>query len=196
MPTPRLVIFCSDVDTPLTPVMEALAEVFELAKVAAPRLVNILPPEAMRDAGFRALTLQGERLTSEESARRLAQHLHAVTRTFARTLREEVLGVFSDVGNLQAQACFHPPGGFPRSSEGDAFLVLRQASGWLETDTNGFLSYFGAYDVALGANSPVPALENVTRALKDAAEPVVDEEDVFVEGRLLAARELMSRYRK
>lgn len=181
MTSPRLVIFCSDVDTELTAAMEALRDVFELARVSAPRLVNVLPPEPLRESGFRALTIHGERLTAEESARRLSQHLHAVTRTFARTLREEVLGVFADVDNLTAQACFHPPGGFPRSAEGDAFQVLRQAAGWLETDGNAFLGYFGGYDVSFNKTSAEP-------------DPL-DDEDVFVRGRLERAAELMARYR-
>src|SRR4051794_14742749 len=63
MTTPRLVIFCSDVDTNLAPAMDSLADLFELAKVSAPRLVNIVPPDALRAAGYRALTIQGERLT-------------------------------------------------------------------------------------------------------------------------------------
>ena len=184
MPSPRLVIFCSDVETNLAPTMNSLADLFELAKVSAPRLVNIVPPEALRATGFRALTIHGERLTSEESARRLSQHIHAITRTFARTLREEVLGVYAHVEALEAQACFHPPGGFPRSADGDAFQVLRQAAGWLETEQNAFLGYFGAYDlVANKDSSSESSLET-------------DEEDQFVSGRLQAAAELMARYRR
>ena len=190
--TPRLVIFCSDIESDLQPAMEALHDVFELAKVAAPRLVAVVPPPALREAGFRALTIQGERLSSEESAARLSQHLHAVTRTFARHLREEVLGVFADVQHLEAQACFHPPGGFPRSGDGDAFQVLRQAAGWLETDANAFLGWFGAYDVGLAATTNL-AQELVQR---EASEPETqDEEDAFVQARLRAARDLMARYR-
>ncbi|MFL5320976.1 MAG: hypothetical protein ACJ790_15035 [Myxococcaceae bacterium] len=185
MSSPRLIIFCSDVDTELAPAMDSLAELFELAKVSAPRLVSIVPPEPLRAAGFRALTIHGERLSAEETARRLSPHLHAVTRTFARTLREEVLGIFAHVEGLEAQACFHPPGGFPRSAEGDAFQVLRQAAGWLETDQNAFLAHFGAYDLA---TAKVPAEENASES--------VDEEDDFVERRLQAAAEWMARYRQ
>lgn len=190
--TPRLVIFCSDIDSDLQPAMESLHDVFEHARVAAPRLVSVVPPAPLREAGFRALSIQGERLSGEESARRLSEHLHAVTRTFARQLREEVLGVFADIPNLEAQACFHPPGGFPRSGEGDAFQVLRQAAGWLETDANGFLGWFGAYDLAITGNVVAQDEAGVPRAVIETAR---DEEDAFVESRLTAARELMQRYR-
>lgn len=190
--TPRLVIFCSDIDSDLQPAMEALHDVFEHARVAAPRLLSVVPPPPLREAGFRALSIQGERLSGEESARRLSEHLHAVTRTFARQLREEVLGVYSDIPNLEAQACFHPPGGFPRSGDGDAFQVLRQAAGWLETDANGFLGWFGAYDLAITGNVVAQDEAGVPRAVVETAR---DEEDAFVESRLTAARELMQRYR-
>ena len=191
--TPRLVIFCSDIETNLQPAMEALSEVFEHARVSAPRLISVVPPPVLREAGFRALSIQGERLSPEESARRLSQHLHAVTRTFARHLREEVLGVYSDVQSLETQACFHPPGGFPRSGEGDAFQVLRQAAGWLETDANGFLGWFGAYDVAITGNTVAQDHAGVPRAVVE-TDPR-DDEDAFVDSRLKAARELMARYR-
>lgn len=191
--TPRLVIFCSDIESDLQPAMDALNDVFEHAKVSAPRLVAVVPPAHLRESGFRALSIQGERLTAEESARRLSEHLHAVTRTFARQLREEVLGVYSNVPNLEAQACFHPPGGFPRSGDGDAFQVLRQAAGWLETDANGFLGWFGAYDAAITGNVVAQDEAGVPRAVVET--DTRDDEDAFVESRLMAARELMSRYR-
>src|SRR5262249_17623957 len=121
----RLIVFCSEIETDLDRVREAIAEAVDGAQVTRTQA-----PDAFGEAGWMAVAV-----TLSEPVRvgeTLCAELETITGLFSRALQESVLGVAVDPSLGQARACFHSPGVFPRSTEGKSFHVIRQAASWIE----------------------------------------------------------------
>ncbi len=189
----RLVFFCSDIDTELDPVREALAELFEQANLAGAELKRVGVSEALSGSGWMALTVRPARAGRLPAASALAPYLVEATRLVAKVLREEALGVFVDPDANTARAVLHGAGGFPRVSEGEPFHVIRQLASWLETDPDQLSRYFSAYAQRNELAGPVD-LSDIEVPPEVPREG--DDEDRFVEAKLAHARQLMDRYRR
>lgn len=103
--------------------------------------------------------------------------LDRLAESVSKQLGDDVLCIYLDPFHRRSRACLQSPSGFPRSSEGDSFHVLRQAAGWVEADPVQLLRFFNGTAGALPEHKTEP-----------------DEDDRFVEKKLEEARELMRQY--
>ena len=183
----RLVVFCTSIDADLEALRAALAPLLERLGFAGATLKPVTLPEGLHQAGWMAISIRVPR-PSEGSS--LAAHLGELTHAFAQVLKDEAVGVYVDASALQARACLHGPGGFPRLLDGAPFHVIRQVAAWIEADAAELSRYFSTPSRPPDLEGPVDL--SVVDPL--AGDPSTDEEDRFVEGKLQHARELMDRY--
>ncbi len=189
----RLIVFCSEIETDLDRVREALAEATE-QPLENSSVAQAEPPDGMADAGWMAVSVQlSEAVRAGEA---LSTQLETVTGLFSRVLKESVLGVVVDPAEATARACYHSPGMFPRSTEGESFHVIRQAAGWIETDPNALVRYFDAHAQRneLVQRVDLSDISRTSAEEEPAQAALPDDEDRYVDAKLKHARELMQRY--
>jgi len=187
----RLIIFCSEIDADLAKLRQALAELSDQHSLPELELEPVDGPESLAQSGWMTLSV-----TREGAAADLARpggHLEQLVQACARALSGDVLGLFVD-GTTYARACLQSPGGFPRSSEGEVFHVVRQAASWLEADAVQLLRYFSAGVGRARLGTQVDLSEVQVSAEDKDLEADMDDDDRFVEAKLKDARELMQRY--
>jgi hypothetical protein len=193
--SPELVVFCSEIETDLEAVRPQLNEVLERAQLEKATLQRISGPEGLKESGWMAVAITAPGMQSAAVAAALEPLLGDLLTAFAKALREKVLGICLAPDGKRARACLQPRAGYPRSTTGESFHVIRQAAAWLEADSNHFLRYFGAYAQSNDLIGPLD-LSDVFGAgpAEGEAEVVRDADDQFVESRLKAAAEWMARY--
>jgi hypothetical protein len=189
----RLVLFCSELDADLEKVRQALADVGDQHALGELELSRVEGPETLSHGGWMSLSVTrldeaGGDLT------RVGSHLEELVQSLSRSLSEDVLGVFVDPGSAFGRACLQSPGGFPRSSEGELFHVLRQTANWVEADPVQILRYFSAELGRGGLAAPVDLSDVHMSSDEKDVEPEMDDDDRFVEVKLKQARALMERY--
>jgi hypothetical protein len=188
----RLILFCSEIDADLEKVRLALAELSDQHGLAELELEPTDGPEGLTQGGW--MTLQVSRVgAAPVDLSRLGSHIEELVQSCSRALSEDVLGIFVD-GSTYARACLQSPGGFPRSSEGELFHVLRQAAGWVEADAVQLLRYFGPGLTRGGVGNQLDLSEVQVSADEKELDTEMDDDDRFVEAKLKQARELMERY--
>jgi hypothetical protein len=188
----RLIIFCSELDADLAKVRQALSELSDQHGLAELELEPIDGPEGLTQSGWMTLQVSRAGTTAVDLAR-LGSHIEELVQSCSRVLGEDVLGVFVD-GNAYGRACLQSPGGFPRSSEGEIFHVLRQAAGWVEADAVQLLRYFSAGTSRGTVGNQLDLSEVQVSAEEKEPDTELDDDDKFVEAKLKQARELMERY--
>ncbi len=181
---PRLIVFCSEIEADLERVREALAEAAE-QPLEGGSVVRTRTPDGMAEAGWMAVSVQ---------LGALAAPLETVTGLFSRVLKDSVLGVMMEGQSGMARACYHSPGMFPRSTEGEGFHVIRQAASWIEADPNALVRYFNAHAQRNELGQPVDLSDVIAAPEEEPSGAELDDEDRYVEARLRRAHELMQRY--
>jgi len=187
----RLLIFCSEVDADLSKLRQVLAEWSDQHTLPELAVEPVDGPESLAQGGWLtlSLTVMGAGVELSKTGGQLEQ----LVQVSARALSGAVLGIFVG-GASHARACLQSPGGFPRSSEGEVFHVVRQAAGWLEADTVQLLRYFSAGLRQARLGTHVELNEVQLSAEDKEVEATLDEDDRFVEAKLKQARELMQQY--
>ncbi len=189
----RLIIFCSEIDADLEKVRLALSELSDQHGLAELEIEPVDGPEGLTQGGW--MTLQVSRVgAAAVDLSRLGSHIEELVQSCSKALGEDVLGIFVD-GNAYARACLQSPGGFPRSSEGEIFHVLRQAAGWVEADAVQLLRYFSPGVSRGGVGNQLDLSEVQVSAEEKDLDTEMDDDDRFVEAKLKQAKELMDRYR-
>lgn len=188
----RFIMFCSEIEADLEKVRQALIELSDQHGLNELEIEPVDSPEALAQSGWMTLSVSRVGATPADLTR-LGSHIEQLVQACARALGEGVLGIFVD-GKAYGRACFQSPGGFPRSSEGEIFHVLRQAASWVETDAVQLLRYFSAGAGRPGIAAQVDLSEVQVSAEDKDIETEMDDDDRFVEAKLKLARELMQRY--
>lgn len=183
----RLILFCSDVDVDLEEIHRALVEVSAELEAGALEVDEVEGPQALAAAGWTTIAVRREKDAPSDA------NLEVLVKACCTALNEDVLGVFMDAINGYARACLHTPGGFPRSSEGEVFHVLRQTAAWVEADPVQLMRFFAPPPPKNELQAPVADLSDV-QVSEENVEAELDEEDRFVEAKLKTAREWMDRY--
>ena len=191
----RLILFCSDVNVDLDELHRTLRAACDLPGPAALEVDEIEGPESLATAGWTTVAVRPGKSGQDLGA--VGRDLDALARACTAKLREDVLAVFLDHLSGFARACLQSHGGFPRSIDGEAFHVLRQAAIWVDADPVQLMRFFAPPS---RPNELQPGTDDLSQVQLSGeeekeldAEP--DEEDHFVESKLRSAREWMERYR-
>ncbi|MGQ0508900.1 MAG: hypothetical protein ACT4TC_26660 [Myxococcaceae bacterium] len=186
----RLIVFCSEIEADLDRVRRALAD-SEDQRTEGAQLARTKTPQGLADAGWMAVAVHFAE--SERSGEIVPGELEAITRLFARVLKDGAVGVLVHPAGGQARASYCSPGMFPRATDGDSFHVIRQAASWLEADADSMVRYFNA---PAQKNDLAQAVDlSALFMLEEPSAPAgLDEDDRFVEAKLKSAHELMQRY--
>jgi hypothetical protein len=178
----RLVFFCLEFEPDAGGLRDELDGLLGELGFEEATLERVAGPDGLSEAGWATLEVE---LPSDAAhgLGRVSERLGDLTRQLARALGDRALGVYVD-GTGGGRAALHGARS-PRSSEGEAFHVVRQAAAWMETDPNALARYFSAYAVHNELAGPVDL---------SAADTGEAEEDRFVEAKLRQAREYMEQY--
>lgn len=203
MSQPRLVLFLADIEGNLTALRQTFSRACEAAHVPMPEVRWVESATALMDAGWRVaevkLTPSGGKAVPED-------HLDALVRAVARDFRDQAVGLYTDKAGSYGRASLSEPGRPSRSLEGEYIDVVRQTSRWLgvEAPVLGRLLDGGATArnllaaaVDFGNEEPKAAAPGKTgRPLQELppAPPEPDEDDRFVEAKLVEAKQLMEQY--
>lgn len=178
----RLVLFCVELDPDAGGLREELDGLFGELGLEEASLERVAGPEGLSDAGWAALELSLP-AGAPGDLRRLGERLGELTRRLSQALADRALGVYLD-GEGRGRAALYGSRS-PRSSEGEAFHVVRQAAAWMEADPIALARYFSAYAAQSRLEGPVDL---------SAADTAEESEDRFVEAKLRQAREYMEQY--
>ena len=194
MPNPRLVLFLSDVEGNLTALRQSLKRVCEELGLPTPEVKWAQAPSGLTDAGWHVAEVP---LAPDRKGKdgQLEEHLDKVTAALAQDFRDRAITLYADRGNSYARVCVSGPGKPSKALEGEFIDVLRQTAKWLDVETTVLARL-------LGNNNPAKNLLAAAVDFGDAksgaeqppAPPEPDEEDRFVEAKLMEARQLMERY--
>jgi hypothetical protein len=206
---PRLVLFLADIEGNLTALRQTLARACETAHVPLPEVRWVESATALADAGWRVaevkLTPSGGKAVPED-------HLDSLVRAVARDFRDQAVGLYTDKAGSYGRASLSEPGRPSRSLEGEYIDVVRQTSRWLgvEAPVLGRLLDGGAtarnlLAAAVDFGNEAPQQQNAAppagkggrrgeQQQPPAPPPEPDEDDRFVEAKLVEARRLMEQY--
>jgi hypothetical protein len=190
---PRLILFLSDVEGNLTALRQTLKRVCEDIGQPLPEVKWLQGPSALADAGWHVaeLTVPTDRKAREGH---LEEHLDKLTQALAQDFRERAVGLFADRAHSYARVCMGGPGKPSKMLEGEFLDVLRQAGKWLELETTVLARLLGNNPARNLLAASVDFGEDDKEADKPLTPPEPDDEDRFVEAKLVEARQLMDRY--
>ncbi|ATB36055.1 hypothetical protein CYFUS_001469 [Cystobacter fuscus] len=205
MSQPRLVLFLADIEGNLTALRQTLSRACETAHVPLPDVRWVEAAAPMTDAGWRVAEVKlqpsGGKAVPED-------HLDSLVRAVARDFRDQAVGLYTDKAGSYGRASLSEPGRPSRSLEGEYIDVVRQTARWLgvEAPVLGRLLDGGATArnllaaaVDFGNDAPpqgaaAPGKPNRRGEQPPAPPPEPDEDDRFVEAKLVEARRLMEQY--
>ncbi len=205
MSQPRLVLFLADIEGNLTALRQTLSRACELAHVPPPEVRWVETAAAMADAGWRVAEVK---LMPASGKAVPEDHLDSIVRAVARDFRDQAVGLYTDKAGSYGRASLSEPGRPSRSLEGEYIDVVRQTARWLgvEAPVLGRLLDGGATArnllaaaVDFGGEAPKPGAapaggKTGRRAEGPPAPPEPDEDDRFVEAKLVEAKRLMEQY--
>lgn len=148
-------------------------------------------PSSLSDGGWRTLALRPASGTSLDMGP-LKDCVEQLAEALANAVGDEVLCVYVDPADGYARASLRSTAGFPRSSEGDTYQVLRQAANWLDSDPIPLLRFFASAEKVNTLSAALNLGEGLSAEKESQAEQ--DEEDKFIETKLKFAREQMDLY--
>ena len=205
MSQPRLVLFLADIEGNLTALRQTFSRACEAASVPMPEVRWVESATALTDAGWRVAEVK---LVPSAGKAVPEDHLDALVRAVARDFRDQAVGLYTDKAGSYGRASLSEPGRPSRSLEGEYIDVVRQTSRWLgvEAPVLGRLLDGGATARNLLAaavdfgneepkNAAAPAGKVGRRSQElPPAPPEPDEDDRFVEAKLVEAKRLMEQY--
>jgi hypothetical protein len=174
----RLVIFCAECPKDLGQTCAWVREALVPLGVRDAELKPVPGPASLAQAGWSAFGVFLPK-ANKQGWTFVRERLEGLADRLSKQLGDDVLCVYVDPTHRRSRACLQSPSGFPRSSEGESFHVLRETANWVEADPVQLLRFFNA------ANGESPESE-------PEAEP--DEVDRFVQAKLEEARKLMAEY--
>ncbi|OJH37119.1 hypothetical protein [Cystobacter ferrugineus] len=205
MSQPRLVLFLADIEGNLTALRQTLSRACETAHVPLPDVRWVEAATPMTDAGWRVAEVKlqpsGGKAVPED-------HLDSLVRAVARDFRDQAVGLYTDKAGSYGRASLSEPGRPSRSLEGEYIDVVRQTARWLgvEAPVLGRLLDGGATArnllaaaVDFGNEEPQQGAASQGKPSRRGEQPPApppepDEDDRFVEAKLVEARRLMEQY--